>query len=366
MSTPAGGTRALHIDALKAIASQAIVLHHLAFYGPMADHAAVLWPALFEGLAGEGRIAVQVFLVVGGFLAARSLAPQGRLTDGLRPGAALADRYLRLVLPYAAMLFVAVAASALADAWMDHPSISAPPTLGQWLAHVLLLQDLLGFEALSAGVWYVAIDLQLFALLLALLALTRAVCRRARAGTGVEERVATALVLAAMAASLLVLNRDSRYDVVAPYFFGAYGLGVVVAWSGRPGRGPIVGLLLAATLVVAALALEWRSRIALAGLVALLLVVALRHPPRLPGSVATAVRALGQISYAIFLIHFPLCLVVNAAFERFLPHTPWVQLTGVVVAWVGSVVAGAVFHRAVEAPAMRWVGERRPRRPQPA
>jgi peptidoglycan/LPS O-acetylase OafA/YrhL len=366
VSTPAGGTRALHVDALKAVASQAIVLHHLAFYGPMADHAAVLWPALFEVLAGEARIAVQVFLVVAGFLAARSLSPDGRLKNGLRPGTALVDRYLRLMLPYAAMLFVAVAASALADAWIDHPSISAPPTLAQWLAHVLLLHDLLGFEALSAGVWYVAIDLQLFALLLALLAVARAVGRRARARTGVEEEVAAALVLAAMAVSLLVLNRDSRYDVVAPYFFGAYGLGVVVAWWGRPGRGRVVGLLVAAVLVALALAVEWRSRIALAGLVALLLLASLRHPRSLPRSVATAVHALGRISYAIFLIHFPLCLVVNAAFERFLPHTPWVQLAGVVVAWVGSVVAGAVFHRAVEAPAMRWVGGWRPRRPQAA
>ena len=32
------------IDALKALASQLIVLHHLAFYGPMSDYARSLAP----------------------------------------------------------------------------------------------------------------------------------------------------------------------------------------------------------------------------------------------------------------------------------------------------------------------------------
>lgn len=354
MSTPAGGTRALHIDALKAIASQAIVLHHLAFYGPMADHAAVLWPALFEGLAGEGRIAVQVFLVVGGFLAARSLAPQGRLTDGLRPGAALADRYLRLVLPYAAMLFVAVAASALADAWMDHPSISAPPTLGQWLAHVLLLQDLLGFEALSAGVWYVAIDLQLFVLLLAALVLARGIDRR-------WPRVAPTapwLVLVLAAWSLLHVNRDADWDVWALYFFGSYGLGVLVAWT--EGQAPTrrdarVPLLVLVAVVAVALTVEFRSRIALAAAVAGVLAAVSRSGMAARWNGSALVAMLGRISYAVFLVHFPVCLIVNAFFERFMPHDAPVQLMGVLLAWAASVAAGALFHRAVEAPAMRWV-----------
>jgi hypothetical protein len=52
---------------------------------------------------------------------------------------------------------------------MEHESISAAPDLGQLLAHVLLLHDLLDQEALSAGVWYVAIDFQLFALAILLL-----------------------------------------------------------------------------------------------------------------------------------------------------------------------------------------------------
>lgn len=69
----------LLVDLLKAAACQFIVLHHLCFYGPMADHARPLAPALIDWLADPARMAVQVFLVVAGFLAAQSLSrPQAR------------------------------------------------------------------------------------------------------------------------------------------------------------------------------------------------------------------------------------------------------------------------------------------------
>ena len=65
------------IDALKALASQLIVLHHLAFYGPMADAVRPWAQPLVDALSEHGRLAVQVFLVVAGFLAVRGLAPAG-------------------------------------------------------------------------------------------------------------------------------------------------------------------------------------------------------------------------------------------------------------------------------------------------
>src|SRR3954464_2362951 len=65
------------INMLKAGAAQLIILHHLAFYGPMSDHVRTMLPSLIDWLGGTARIAVQVFLVIGGFLAAKSLSPSG-------------------------------------------------------------------------------------------------------------------------------------------------------------------------------------------------------------------------------------------------------------------------------------------------
>lgn len=344
-------------DWLKAVASQVIVLHHLAFYGPMADHAWPLAPALLGALADHGRYVVQVFLVLGGLLAARALAPDGRLRPGgARPRAMLGlplgllfGRYLRLVLPLAAVLVLAVAAAALARAGMEHPATPAPPGIGQVIAHLLLLQDLLGIEALSAGLWYVAIDFQLYAVLLVLLALAARIDRPGR------EPLAPWLMLAGVALSLLWINRWPAWDVGAAYFLGAYGLGALVAWWGRrPVRGALVALL-----VLGALVLEFRVRIALAAAVAAGL-WALAAAGRLEGAPAPAVVAwLGRISYAVFLVHFPVCLVVNAAFERWVPHAPALQAVGVLCAWLASVAAGHAFHHAVERPAAAWLAARR-------
>ncbi|MEI7465941.1 MAG: hypothetical protein WCJ87_11385, partial [Burkholderiales bacterium] len=62
-----------------------------------------------------------------------------------------------------------------------------------------------------------------------------------------------------------------------------------------------------------------------------------------------------QISYATFLVHFAVCLAVNAAFTAFVPPHAWLQATGVLLAWGGSIAAGALFHHFAEAPLMKWV-----------
>ena len=71
--------RQVHIDALKVIASQLIVLHHFSAYGPLSDALSEASPRVATWLYDYARMAVQVFLVLGGYLAVRSLAPEGFL-----------------------------------------------------------------------------------------------------------------------------------------------------------------------------------------------------------------------------------------------------------------------------------------------
>lgn len=334
------------IDSLKALASQLIVLHHLAFYGPMSDVAYDLAPALLDWLSGQARIAVQAFLVIGGFLAARRLAPAGEPMLE-RPLALIGRRYRRLIVPYLAAIALAVGAAATARAWMQLDSIPAAPSVAQLIAHALLLQDVLGYEALSAGLWYVAIDFQLYALLSAVLWLAR----RSGPATGGFRRVAPALapalVSALAIASLFHFNRDADWDHWAPYFFGSYALGALAFWASDRARRPIWLAAIAAVAVVALL-VDFRIRIAVALAVALALGIARKTTllERWPGTRPSAF--LGRIAYSVFLVHYPVCLVVNAAFARFAPGDPVANAIGLVVAWGASLLAGAVFFRYVE------------------
>lgn len=338
------------LTVFKGLAAQLIVLHHLAFYGPMSDHVRPFAPLLVGWLEEHARFAVQVFLVIGGFLAARSLSGDGMAAHGGRVAATIARRYLVLASPFMVAILLTVGASALARSWMDHDSISAAPTLAQLLAHALLLHDLLGYEALSAGAWYVAIDFQLYALFALLV---WACSRAARHVPTASNWLLPAAVILLLCGSLFWFNRDDGFDVSALYFFGSYGLGALACWAssaaGKLQRQRLLALALLAP-AVAALALDFRSRIALALLAAAFIAWAAQQPALRDRAAPSALLWLGRISYSVFLVHFGVCLVVNAAFTRFAPATAGWQGAGMMLAWAASVAAGAIFYRLVEAP----------------
>lgn len=84
-------------------------------------------PALFDWLAGDARIAVQALLVIGSFLGAKSLAPQGaaRLANQL---SVIGRRYAKLAPPCIVATLRAAGASFIASLWMRRDSIRPPPS----------------------------------------------------------------------------------------------------------------------------------------------------------------------------------------------------------------------------------------------
>lgn len=366
--------RQLPIDALKVIASQLIVLHHLSAYGPVADALNQTAPVLMGWLYDYARMAVQVFLVMGGYLAAASLAParlhQHALKRPHSPLQAVIKRYRRLVLPCLAALLLAVASAALARHWMDEAFLPSAPTWAQSLAHVFLLQGLLGHDALSAGVWYVAIDFQLFVLMTLLMWLGqrqhRAPHAHATLGSGLAQTVMLGGVVSLMLASLFFFNRDPAWDNWAIYFFGAYGMGAAAFWAGGSRRPALYlgGLALTGGL---ALALEFRERIALALGVALALGLwhwgrstpVWHHATRiktiaLPAFAQRLLHQLGQSSYALFLVHFPVLMLGNALFVKLGLSGPNAAAGVMLICWATSVALAQVFERWVEAPLARY------------
>ena len=347
------------IDVLKGVACLTIVCHHLAAYGPLADSAAATAPGLSAWLFGYGRMAVQVFLVVGGYLAAASLAPSGVARFDHAP-VQIARRFMRLAVPYAAALAIAVSVSALVRPWLTDDAVPDAPSLMQIVANALMLQDVMRLPALSAGVWYVAIDLQLFACAALLLALAR---RASPGNVRAARAVGLGLVLALCAASLWWFNRDSAHDIWAWYYFGAYGLGMATYWAARS-ESFGSWLLVLVLLGVSALALEVRPRLLLALATVLALLMLARSNARAQHTFSHPGFAplvwVGRRSYSIFLIHFSVCLAVNAVFAALWP-------THVVVHWLGlafalglSLLAGRWLYERVEqrdaspARALRW------------
>lgn len=325
------------IDALKGVASQIILLHHLALYGPLSLAVAAAFPDLADWLVDYGRMAVQVFLVIAGFLAARSLSPTGGAL-AVNPLPLIGRRYLRLALPFVAAISLAVAASALANQWLEDPAIPAHPTVGQWLAHAFLLHGVLGADSLSAGVWYVAIDFQLFVLLAILLWLGR------------TDKVAWLLVFSLATISLFWFNRDRSLDNWAIYFFGSYGLGAAAWWASTQ-RRMHTPLLVTLAISIIALLVEFRLRITIALATAMLIALSQQSGILQRWPKSRAIAFIGRISYSVFLVHFPALLLINVCFAAQPTNTPAVLACWLLFSWICCLCAGLAFHRYIEVPA---------------
>ena len=93
-------------------------------------------------------------------------------------------------------------------------------------------------------------------------------------------------------------------------------------------------------LIILALMIDFRSRVAVAGCVMVMLAAAqyfdILNSNRIPG----IMTAVGRASYSIFLIHFPVALILNAVCFKFLPHQSTVQLIGLLFAFAISIGAG--------------------------
>lgn len=349
--------RNFSIDLLKVLASQVIVLHHLANYSPMTNSVQNGLDGLFELLMWEGRYVVQIFLVIGGYLSVQSLS---RYFDPARPVGhspleLIWQRYLRLGKPYWVAMVFAFLVMLVVELWILHDKLHWGQILFQLLAHVLLLHDVLGVEALSAGVWYVAIDLQLFALTAFTLHFAKALAQKTQIAF---HTWALILLMGLTVAGLYWFNRNPEIDQWAIYFFGSYGLGMMCHWAIHQQRkllwsGLIIGFL------GLGLWIEWRDRLLVAAFAAAVLLYgeALRnrmlianqryaqHPLRL--KIIRWVEQWGDASYSVFLIHYPVILLISSLMLQWNPQSMAADYSAWALAWGLSLGAGYYLHRRV-------------------
>lgn len=335
------------LDFMRAIASQCIVLHHLVFYGPLPERAYAALPQIFDWFYDHARMAVQVFFVLGGFFTSRGLCRIKTASFGTF-ASTIITRYRRIGIPYLVTLLVAVMANELARVWMTHEAISERPTILQLLAHATFVHDILGFQALTAGIWYLAIDFQLFLLTLVTVMLARAVVREEKAidPTATYQFVLKTILPLALA-SLFWFNRHPQYDVWAIYFVGAYYLGIVLHGVLERSLKLHWGAAYL-SLVVLAGVVDLRPRLFVAAATAFVVFIAQRGKLLYAWPKNRIINYMGRISYSLFLIHFPVLLVVNAWGSKYLLASTASALAGLIAAYVLSLLAGIALYRGVE------------------
>lgn len=323
--------RSAAIDTIKAVGSQVIVLHHFSQYAPMTDWLVLAWPGLVELIYEEGRLAVQPFLVVGGFLTAQSLSSQAG--PGIAP--LIWKRYLRLAPQLAvSLLLVMLATFVLGHELNNEEWLSPLPSISVFLAHIFFLQDILGIESMSAGAWYVAIDLQLYGLFVILARVSRRIERP------LSETYAPILVACATVASIHLFSKSGILDIWGIYYLSGYGLGALVSWA-RESSGARKWFWITSALLVVDWIADPRARpiFALATALCLYGLSQVRWSST-KTRMARVIRYCSDISYSTFVSHFAVIVVVSGIWESFDLQGHNTALAFLVLAWIASLLVG--------------------------
>ncbi len=354
MQTKAHPPAFLLVDFLKVFAALLIILHHLSSYGQIAQDARTVLPVIMTWLFEYGRYAVQIFLVMAGYLAAQSLSRYANVKfSAQRLLKAILNRYLRLFAPYIAALIFTIACAYIARFWVSDEFVGESETLSQFLAHLFFIQGILGLDSISAGAWYIAIDWQLYSVLAILL-------------ISFPRYQAVIWVISVLAvSSLLFFNRSGLYEAYFIYFIGSYGLGVL-AYLAKGFDNPSVNRLAKLALLLIGLIITISSfqQIWLRNFLAWFIAITLlywgnkAYPSKEEGSqsLLNAIAWGSQRSYCAFLIHFALILLANTLYIATGMHAhesgalAIVLMFGVVAC---SVIAANYLYRWIELPALR-------------
>ena len=344
----------LLVDFLKVFAALLIILHHLSSYGQIAEDARSLLPGIMTWLFEYGRYAVQLFLVMAGYLAAQSLSRYATIkfsAQGLLK--VILNRYLRLFSPYAVALIFTIACAYIARHWVNDEFVGESETLAQFLAHLFFIQGILGLDSISAGAWYIAIDWQLYSVLAILL-------------ISYPSYQAVIWVISILAvSSLLFFNRSGAYEAYFIYFIGSYGLGVLAYLAKSFGNQNVNRLAKTAFLIIGLIiAISSLHQIWLRNFLAWFVAIALllwgNIPyPSIGNSKSFLLKAIawGSLrSYSAFLIHFAFILLANTVYIATGMHAhesgllALMLMLGVVIS---SIFAANYLYRWVELPSLK-------------
>lgn len=349
MASPSVGRRTFpFIDAIRGAAAMVILTHHLITYVPRADELLSVMPAVRHVVWWYGGLATQVFLVISGFVGGCSLARSTPEAAGL--GRLLLIRYLRLAVPAVVTLLAAIGLEAIVPRSYASFPLFEEISLPAVLAHVVLLQDVIGYPSVLAGFWYLSIDWQCQAAMCLLIVAQDAVLRRLPGlPRAARWTLVTGVPLAVAAISLACWNGVAAHEAYATYFFGIMFLGTLAGLAVAGGMPPAIFWAYALACGTAAV-VQHRPQPAVALATGVAIYLLARRRSTLTTLTDAPLEWLGRISYALFLVHYPVIWLVTSLAKGVFgdgAEASWLCLTVAVAASIG---AAASLHRLVEVP----------------
>ena len=296
----------------------------------------------------HGWLGVQVFFAISGFVIAHSVG-SSRITPGY-VGNFILRRSVRLDPPYWAVIALALMLLA-ASKGVLLDSAAAVPTWGAVFAHVLYLQNVLGYGDILDVFWSLCIEVQLYLVFVVFLGVVQSFSPARRDFRG---RAGVAAVAVFVALAILSFAATPWFGLRPKVWFLTYWnqffLGVLAAWAleRRVARGWFLGY----AGILAAAATFLASNIEdLTALVTAVVIVAAGQRGWLHGGLTwSGLPWFGRLSYSFYLIH----TLVLARLTRLVARvgvtaaiTPFLVIS---LGLVASMVAAWSLYRLAELP----------------
>lgn len=332
---PRAQQRFAWLDLLRLACAVAVVLFHYAFVAPVVDRTVPASYAFMPDLTVYGRLGVQVFFVISGFVIAMS-------SEGRSWSEFLWARFLRLYPAY----WLAVIATALV-LW----GTAAPhaPGFGQTLVNLTMFQSFLGVENVDGVYHTLALEMRFYLMVAALMVFRIRVTSLAVMGAWFG--LCLASMIAPPALGKLVMA------TWAPYFLA----GMLIRSLLVPGQRPMKWLLFAGALALEGYATRLPDNprlgayhpeiVFMLAVIGTLLVLACAFAPNPRGGHAIRTLAvIGGMTYPLYLFHSEIGM---ALMHRLAPSVPaWLSFWPMVVAML---LVARVVSRLPEPMLRRWL-----------
>jgi peptidoglycan/LPS O-acetylase OafA/YrhL len=217
--------RFVFIDALRGIAALWVLCHH-AYYGKHLDLVTPKMPSWVVTFFKSGHYGVPIFFVLSGFVIAYSVSRYR--VDLPFFGRFVVRRSIRLDPPY----WVALALALLLR-YISHLAVPTKPyeqpEVGQILAHLVYLQEILGYPELNGVFWTLSYEIQFYLVFCLLMVVVHATRRDENDSRSLFFIFGPALLVAA-AWPLEVIKGGVWPGVFLPLWHG-FLLGMLACWS---------------------------------------------------------------------------------------------------------------------------------------
>jgi peptidoglycan/LPS O-acetylase OafA/YrhL len=350
--------RFVFVDGLRGIAALWVLAYHfvhppvLSALTPVSVLGVPLRPLVW--LAVQGRLGVQVFFVLSGFVIAHSLSDYA--LNARSTLLFIARRQVRLDPCYWAALGLATVITFASGALgLGEKPLPAPHV---YLAHVLYLQDILedrwGIKNMLAPSWSLCVEIQLYLVFVLILFVTR------------TRFLSTCAVFFFAVASLHATWTDQidHQNWIFSTHWYMFALGALTYWTHRGWIGPWV-VALTLCLVIAAHFAGGRPEPVVATLATLLLALASKLDTLTTWFGGRFMQWLGRVSYPLYLVHLHLGVGIILMGCR-LSKTPAAIFLWITLATAACFLAAHLLHVLVERPSLKLASRLRPRHEAPS